>query len=74
MLVHGNIPMQRRSEAVLILGELYRRNNEWEFRFVSRGFNAGLTSLAEHFGVDISGAESPAPETKPINLSKIHAD
>ena len=77
-LVHGNVPMQGRSEAALILGELYRRNNEWKFRFISQGFNGGLAPLAEHFGVDISDeppapapSPTPAPESKPINLSKI---
>ena len=80
VLVRGNVP-QGRSEAALILGELYRRNNEWKFRFVSQGFNGGLAPLAEHFGVDISGdglpvqetvsAPDPASEPMPINLSKI---
>lgn len=74
------VELTGRSEAALILGELYRRNNEWKFRFISQGFNGGLKPLAEHFGVDISedqsSAPSPAPSPAPapapkVNLSKV---
>lgn len=79
VLVNADVPMNGRTEAALILGELYRRNNEWKFRFISQGFNGGLAPLAEHFGVDIAGNDQPAatpqpalaPVSKPINLSKI---
>jgi len=74
-----------RNEAALILGELYRRNNEWKFRFVAQGFNGGLQPLAEHFGVAIdapaeevtksapvpSPSPSQPPVAKAINLSKV---
>nr|USN27006.1 TerD family protein [synthetic construct] len=79
LLVNADVPMTGRSEAALILGELYRRNNEWKFRFVCQGFNGGLAPLAEHFGVDIAANSQPSPTpqaapepaSKPINLSKI---
>ena len=57
-----------RSEAALILGEFYRRNGEWKFRFVDQGFNGGLQPLAEFYGVEI--ADEPKPQPK-VNLSKI---
>ena len=60
VLVQAEVPMAGRTESALILGELYRRNNEWKFRFVSQGFNGGLAPLAEHFGVDIT-SDSPSP-------------
>jgi tellurite resistance protein TerA len=50
-----------RSEAALILCEIYKRNNQWKIRNVSQGFNGGLQTLAEHFGVDVAAPESPAP-------------
>ena len=59
------VELTGRSEAALILGELYRRNNEWKFRFISQGFNGGLKPLAEHFGVDISEDQSSAPSPAP---------
>ncbi|MEG1213266.1 MAG: TerD family protein [Leclercia sp.] len=83
-LVNGTVDLSGRQEAALILGEFYRRNNEWKFRFVAQGFNGGLKPLAEHFGVNI--ADEPAPVTSPppappvatpppaekkINLSKV---
>ncbi|KNC09329.1 tellurium resistance protein TerA [Klebsiella sp. RIT-PI-d] len=57
----GNVDLNGRAEAALILGELYRRNGEWKFRFISQGFNGGLKPLAEHFGVDIADSPTPAP-------------
>ena len=53
-MVYGNVPMQGRSELALILGEIYRLNGTWKFRFVSQGFRGGLARLAEHFGVEIA--------------------
>lgn len=78
-LVQCHVDTTGRSEAALILGELYRRNGEWKFRFVSQGFNGGLQPLAEHFGIDVdesSAAPSPAPAPAPapqpvVNLSKV---
>lgn len=66
VLMTGNVDITGRQEAALILGEIYRRNAEWKFRFVAQGFNGGLQPLAEHFGVDISepassSAANPAP-------------
>lgn len=63
VLIAGTVDMTGRQEAALILGELYRRNNDWKFRFVDQGFNGGLKPLAEHFGVDI--ADTPAPVSTP---------
>ena len=36
------VELAGRSEAALILGECYRRNGAWKFRFVAQGFNGGL--------------------------------
>lgn len=77
------IETQGKQETALILGEFYRRNNEWKFRCVAQGFEGGLEPLAKHFGVDVAPAAppviAPAPTptptpTKPINLTKISLD
>ncbi|MGP3591511.1 TerD family protein [Vagococcus sp. WN89Y] len=77
-LIRGNVDLAGRQEAALILGEFYRRNNEWKFRFVAQGFNGGLKPLAEHFGVDIADDAAPpvvtpppAPAANKVNLSKV---
>ncbi len=76
-IVRGDVDLSGRQEAALILGEVYRRNSEWKFRFVAQGFNGGLKPLAEHFGVsvdDSAPSPSPAPTPKPapaVNLSKV---
>lgn len=68
VLLNGSVETNGRQEAALILGELYRRNDSWKFRFIAQGFNGGLKPLAEHFGVDI--ADSPAPTPTPAAISK----
>lgn len=73
--IRGDVDLHGRQEAALILGEVYRRNGEWKFRFVAQGFNGGLKPLAEHFGVTIDdSAPPPPPAPKPapsISLSKV---
>jgi tellurite resistance protein TerA len=54
-----------RSEAALILCEIYRRNDQWKIRNVSQGFNGGLQALAEHFGIEVAASESPTPTPTP---------
>ncbi len=73
VLLKGPVELAGRQEAALILGELYRRNDQWKFRFIAQGFNGGLQPLAEHFGVDIA-ADAPAPAPVPaakVSLSKV---
>ncbi len=66
VLMNGSVELAGRQEAALILGELYRRNNDWKFRFIAQGFNGGLQPLAEHFGVEIAEpAPTPAPAAAP---------
>lgn len=67
-------PLSGRTEAALILCEIYRRNGEWKVRNVSQGFNGGLAALATHFGVEIAEDEAPAApsvmERKMVSLEK----
>ncbi|MBC6437348.1 MAG: TerD family protein [Rhodobacteraceae bacterium] len=73
-----------RSEAALILAEIYQRNGQWKLRNVSQGFNGGLAALATHFGVEVAAPQpapkpapapkpqpAPAPAPKPVSLSKV---
>lgn len=70
--IEAPIETEGRTEAALILGEIYRRQGAWKFRNVSQGFNGGLHALATHFGVDIAEpAAEPKPVPKPVNLSKV---
>ncbi|NOQ36144.1 MAG: hypothetical protein GQ569_09655 [Methylococcaceae bacterium] len=56
-----------RTETALIMGEFYRRNEQWKFRAIGQGFNGGLQPLAELYGVDIGEGESneASSETPP---------
>ncbi len=68
IIIAGVVELAGRQEAALILGEFYRRDNGWKFRFIAQGFNGGLQPLAEYFGVDIADTPSPAP-TSPVVVS-----
>ena len=68
------VDMGVREEAALILGELYRRNGQWKFRFIAQGFRGGLKPLAEFYGVEIAADETSQEEATPapkVNLSKV---
>lgn len=76
-LIKCTVDLNSRTEAALILGEIYRRNGAWKLRSISQGFNGGLKPLAEHFGVDIADEQSSAPinnqvsSNKSVNLNKV---
>ncbi|MFD5266582.1 TerD family protein [Streptomyces sp. NPDC058335] len=50
------------SVSAFIFGELYRRADEWKFRAVGQGYDAGLAGLATDFGVDIDDAADDASD------------
>ena len=52
-------------ETALIVGELYRRNNEWKFRAVGQGFVGGLGPLARQYGVDVADDPDVAEAAPP---------
>ena len=39
-------------ETAVVVGELYRNNNEWKFNAIGSGFQGGLAALCAHFGID----------------------
>lgn len=40
-------------ETAIIIGELYRHNDEWKFNAIGSGFQGGLQSLCKNFGLNI---------------------
>lgn len=73
LVARAEIAGQQRTEAALIVGEFYRRNQEWKFRLIAQGFNGGLKPLAQHFGVEISDDPAPAPAPA-VSLRKVILD
>ncbi|WP_296405565.1 TerD family protein [Psychrobacter sp.] len=63
VLMTCQVQSANRSEKALILGECYRRQGQWKFRFISQGFDGGLKPLSEHFGVEIADDVSTSPPT-----------
>jgi tellurium resistance protein TerD len=42
------------TETAMIFGEVYRHSGEWKFKAVGQGFEGGLLSLCQYYGVDAS--------------------
>lgn len=40
-------------ETAVVVGELYRHNNEWKFNAIGSGFQGGLAALGTNFGVNL---------------------
>ena len=39
-------------ETAIVVGEVYRYNNDWKFNAVGRGFSGGLIDLCRNYGLD----------------------
>ncbi|MGW4371482.1 VWA domain-containing protein [Nocardia takedensis] len=48
-------------ETVVVLAEVYRRNDAWKVRAVGQGYASGLGGLATDYGVDVDTDETPVP-------------
>ena len=40
-------------ETAVVVGELYRHENEWKFNAIGSGYQGGLAALCNSFGVDV---------------------
>ena len=39
-------------ETAMVVGEIYRHNNEWKFNAIGSGFSGGLAALCAQYGID----------------------
>jgi tellurium resistance protein TerD len=39
-------------ETAIVIGEIYRRNNEWKFNAIGAGYQGGLAALCASYGID----------------------
>lgn len=49
------------TQTALVLGEFYQRGGGWKFRAVGEGYEAGLSALAEDFGVSVLVPDPSGP-------------
>ncbi|WP_129595843.1 TerD family protein [Anaerophilus nitritogenes] len=40
-------------ETAVVVGELYRHNEEWKFNAIGSGFSGGLAALCQNFGINV---------------------
>ncbi|MCD1261472.1 TerD family protein [Paenibacillus athensensis] len=43
-------------ETAIVVGELYRYNQDWKFNAVGAGYSGGLSALCGSFGIEVDGA------------------
>ena len=60
------------TETALLLGEVYRRGDEWKVRAVGQGWSSGLAGLARDFGVTVADGGEPEVEvaTSPADVDQ----
>lgn len=61
-------------ETAIVVGELYRHNEEWKFNAIGSGFFGGLAALCRNYGLVVEQAEEiveAVAVTEEIVLSKI---
>ena len=51
-LIHYDLGEDFSIETVVVVGELYKHNNEWKFNAIGSGFQGGLAALCGHYGID----------------------
>ncbi|MBR0261345.1 MAG: VWA domain-containing protein [Selenomonadaceae bacterium] len=54
--------------------EIYRKNGEWRFNVVARGFNGGLDALLAFYGGELADEDNPPPAPKKVSLEKKISD
>ncbi len=69
-IIQCEVDLNNRSELALILGEVYKHNGAWKFRFISQGFDGGLKPLAEFYGVNIADEEPANTTTNTTSTEK----
>ena len=62
-----------REKAITSL-EIYRKDGDWRFNVVARGFNGGLDALLAFYGGELADEDSTTPTPKKVSLEKKIAD
>jgi tellurium resistance protein TerD len=52
-IVRFDLARKAGANTALVLGEIYRRANEWKFKALAQGFEGGLGPLAGGYGVNV---------------------
>jgi tellurite resistance protein TerA len=54
-------------ETAIVVGELYRYNNDWKFNAIGSGYSGGLSSLCNSFGIEV---DEPKAQLSSVGLDK----
>lgn len=63
-------------ETAMVVGELYLRSDEWKFRAVGQGWEAGLAGLARDYGITVDDRAEPGEQADSHEAASeaIHSD
>ncbi|MBL7519174.1 VWA domain-containing protein [Frankia sp. CNm7] len=63
-------PALTHGETIVLLAEIYRRNDQWKVRAVGQGYATGLAGLASDFGIVVDDPGTPAQTSaRPVGPS-----
>jgi len=51
-IIHYDLGEDFSIETAVVVGELYKHNDEWKFNAIGSGFQGGLQALCAHYGID----------------------
>lgn len=54
-------------ETAIVVGDLYRYNDEWKFNAIGSGYSGGLAALCKSFGIEVK-PDAPAPNPPPASV------
>ena len=52
-LLRYNLEEEFSVETALVVAEVYKKDNSWQFNAIGEGFRGGLESLCENYGLDV---------------------
>lgn len=70
MLYSFTFGEELQKETAIVAAEIYRHNGDWKLNAVGSGFNGGLPSLCENFGLDVIHEPDPIPAAPPAPEKK----
>jgi tellurite resistance protein TerA len=65
-LLRYNLGKDFSVETAVVVGELYRYNNDWKFNAIGSGYSGGLAALCTSFGVEVGEDPKPASPPQPV--------
>jgi len=65
-VLQAGLALPASDETAIIMAEIYKRNGEWKIKSVGQGFAAGLSALAQSYGIVVAEEAQAVPSSAPV--------